>query len=178
MFCPKCATQNVDGASFCRSCGANISLIPHALSGQLPNAPQDDDDFRTRLRKKRRRGPTIEEAIRNLMMGIAFTIISVLVGRYSPGGWTWWYWLLIPAFMFVGRGISELIRLKQAKIANPPAAPPQIGTAPRLENLPAPRTAELMSPVPSVTEGTTRHLGVEAPTRHFESPEEPRRSEN
>ena len=34
MFCPKCATQNLDGASFCRSCGANISLIPQALAGQ------------------------------------------------------------------------------------------------------------------------------------------------
>jgi len=27
----------------------------------------------------------------------------------------------------------------------------------------------LMPPVPSVTEGTTRHLGVEAPTRHFDA---------
>ncbi len=42
MFCPKCATQNVDGASFCRSCGANISLIPQALSGQLPTATAGD----------------------------------------------------------------------------------------------------------------------------------------
>src|SRR5713226_7372234 len=99
MFCPKCATQNVDGASFCRSCGANISLIPHALSGQLPTAEPDNDLVR-KLRRKRSREPRIEEAIRSLMMGIAFIIISVLVGRYSPGGWTWWYWLLIPALLF------------------------------------------------------------------------------
>jgi hypothetical protein len=33
------------------------------------------------------------------------------------------------------------------------------------------RTDELRAPVPSVTEGTTRHLGVEAPTRHLESQE-------
>src|SRR6266508_2925704 len=38
MFCPKCATQNLEGASYCRSCGANISLLPHALSGQWPQA--------------------------------------------------------------------------------------------------------------------------------------------
>jgi hypothetical protein len=31
-----------------------------------------------------------------------------------------------------------------------------------------PRTGELMTPVPSVTEGTTQHLGAEAPTRHFD----------
>ena len=40
MFCPKCATQNLDGASFCRSCGANISLIPQALAGQVPCNPR------------------------------------------------------------------------------------------------------------------------------------------
>ena len=33
----------------------------------------------------------------------------------------------------------------------------------------APRTAELMPPAPSVTEGTTRHLGAEAPTQTFDS---------
>ena len=40
MFCPKCASQNVDGAHFCRACGANISLVPQALTGQFPVAPQ------------------------------------------------------------------------------------------------------------------------------------------
>src|SRR2546428_9664147 len=88
MFCPKCATQNIEGASFCRACGANISLIPQALSGQLPSAPVSDDLDRL-LRRRRRREPSIEEAIRSLMMGIAFAVISFLVGRYSPGGLTW-----------------------------------------------------------------------------------------
>jgi hypothetical protein len=179
MFCPKCATQNVDGASFCRSCGANISLIPHALSGQLPTAEPEEDWHSRKWRRKRRREPAIDEAVRYLMAGVAFVVVSLLVGKYSPGGWTWWYWLLIPASTFFGRGISEIIRLKQAKAASLPMAPPQIGTASRIENLPASRTAELMpTPVPSVTEGTTRHLGVETPTRHFESTEPQRRSEN
>src|SRR5258707_15880091 len=103
MFCPKCATQNVDGASFCRSCGANISLIPHALSGQLPTATVNDDrdddwrgDLRSDLRRRRRnRPPSIDAGIRNLVMGIAFIVVSILVALYSPGAWTWWYWLLI-----------------------------------------------------------------------------------
>jgi len=168
MFCPKCATQNVDGASFCRSCGANISLIPHALSGQLPTAEPDNDLVR-KLRRKRSREPRIEEAIRSLMMGIAFIIISVLVGRYSPGGWTWWYWLLIPAFTLLGKGVSEMVRLKQMKDARPTFDQPQMTSKVRLETLSAPRTGELRQPVPSVTEGTTRHLGAEAPTKQFDS---------
>jgi hypothetical protein len=169
MFCPKCATQNVDGASFCRSCGANISLIPQALSGQLPTAPakgrRDWDSLR-----KRRREPSLDSGIRHLTMGLAFLIISVLIGKYSPGGWTWWYWMLIPAFTLLGRGISEIVRVQQAKTAAAPTfeQPPQMNAGARLQSLPVARTGELMTPVPSVTEGTTRHLGAEAPTRHFD----------
>src|SRR5947207_1379720 len=118
MFCPKCAAQNVDGASFCRSCGANISLIPQALSGQLPTVPADDDrdrDWRNDWHRRRRnRPPTIDAGIRNLTMGIAFVVISILVGLYSLHGGGWWYWLLIPASTFIGRGISDIIRAKQA----------------------------------------------------------------
>jgi len=174
MFCPKCATQNVDGASFCRSCGANISLIPHALSGQLPTAKADDDrdrDWRDDLRKRRRnRPPSIDAGIRNLVGGIAFIVVSILVAMYSPGGWTWWYWLLIPASTFIGRGISELVRAKQAgAVGAAQQSPPQL-QAPNPIQIPSPRnTSALMPPVPSVTEGTTRHLRAEAPTRTFDS---------
>ena len=173
MFCPKCATQNVDGASFCRSCGANISLIPHALSGQLPTAPADDDrdhDWRNDLRKRRRnRPPSIDAGIRNLVMGIAFIVVSILVAMYSPGGWTWWYWLLIPASTFIGRGISDIIRARQAGAFGAAQQSPQL-QAPNPIQIPSPRnTSALMPPVPSVTEGTTRHLGAEAPTQHFDS---------
>jgi hypothetical protein len=173
MFCPKCATQNVDGASFCRSCGANISLIPHALSGRLPTAKADDDrdrDWRSDWRKHRRnRPPTIDAGIRNLTMGIAFVVIAILVGLYSLHGGGWWYWLLIPASTFIGRGISDLIRAKQAGALGAAQQSPQL-QAPNPIQIPQPRnTSALMPQVPSVTEGTTRHLGAEAPTQHFDS---------
>jgi hypothetical protein len=103
------------------------------------------------------------------MMGLAFIVVSVLIGKYSPGGWTWWYWMLIPAATFLGRGISEIIRApRQIKTTDPVVAQPQMTPGTRLESLPSLRTGELRSPVPSVTEGTTRHLGAEAPTRHFD----------
>ncbi|MGH9903752.1 MAG: zinc-ribbon domain-containing protein, partial [Pyrinomonadaceae bacterium] len=38
MFCPRCAAQNVDDASFCRACGTNISLVPQALTGRFSEA--------------------------------------------------------------------------------------------------------------------------------------------
>jgi zinc-ribbon domain len=189
MFCPKCATQNIDGASFCRSCGANISLIPHALSGKLPVAPMDDDSDRGSRRKRRgKRPPTIDEGVRNLIMGIAFCVVAILIGKYSPGGWTWWYWMLIPAATFIGRGFSDIIRAKQANAivagqragaSLPPASdfPANAYAGPqRRVEAGLPRTAELMPPAPSVTEGTTRHLGAEAPTRTLDSPSDEKRS--
>src|SRR6266404_7969416 len=139
MFCPKCATQNVDGASFCRSCGANISLIPQALSGQLPTAPEEHS-FGRGFKRKGRREPSLDDGIRHLMMGIAFIVVSVLIGKYSPGGWTWWYWMLIPAATFLGRGISDIIRTRQIKPATAGVSQPQMTAGARSESLPASRT--------------------------------------
>ncbi len=39
MYCPKCGTNNIDNASFCRACGTNLSLVPQALTGHLPAPP-------------------------------------------------------------------------------------------------------------------------------------------
>lgn len=166
MFCPKCATPNIDGAHYCRSCGTNISLVPQALGGKLPAAeqPQLPDRY---SRKRRQREPSIEEAIRSITMGIAFTIVSILVREYAPAGAIWWFWMLIPAFGCFGRGFAELARFRIARSQSPMNAQPQLNTV-RPPDLPAPRTGELIDSVPSVTEGTTRHLGVESQPRHID----------
>ena len=166
MFCPKCATQNIDGASFCRACGANISLIPQALSGQLPQVTEESDRHSRRLRRGR---PSLEDGIRQLATGFGFLFVSFAVARYAPAGHIWWFWLMIPAFTLLGKGISQIMRAKNNQASLPTSQTPQISTPQSVQNLPPRNTAELMPPVPSVTEGTTRHLGSEAATRHFDS---------
>jgi zinc-ribbon domain len=160
MFCPKCATQNLDGASFCRSCGANISLVPQALSGQLvqPSVPEVQEGCRTR----RGRELTLEQPFKNFFLGIAFIIIAIVLSRTI--GQVWWFWMLIPAFSLMATGVAQFIRLQEhAKRAS--LTPPPVGRA----FAETPRAPEgLRAPVSSVTEGTTRHLGVEAPTRHLD----------
>lgn len=173
MFCPKCANQNIDGASFCRVCGANISLVPQALSGQLPVA---NDESRQARRSRRRHGrqPSLEHALKNVFIGIAFIFVSVALS-FSAGGRFWWFWMLIPAFSCLGTGIAEYLRLKEEqKTPLPLAAPtqPLLPTQPRVSALPPRNTGELVPPPPSVTEGTTRHLGAETATRRLESPNE------
>jgi len=163
MFCPKCATQNLDGASFCRSCGANISLVPQALSGQLvqPQPPQVTEVDGT-CRTRRGKELTLEQPFKNFFLGIAFIIISIVLSRTI--GQVWWFWMLIPAFSLMATGLAQFIRLqehaKKAALAPPPGGRSFVETPRPMEGL--------RPPVSSVTEGTTRHLGVEAPTRHLD----------
>src|SRR5882724_9759635 len=171
MFCPKCATQNLEGASYCRSCGANISLVPHALSGQLPPTQTDEVDIGRRGRKRYGRELTLDRAFKSAFMGIAFLLISIALA-FSPMGRGWWFWMLIPAFSMIGTGVAQYIRLKEReKQSYLPQTTVQASIPPRrVDTFPARNAGELVPPPPSVTEGTTRHLGAEAPTRHFDKP--------
>jgi hypothetical protein len=167
MFCPKCATNNVDGASFCRGCGANISLVPQALTGQITQAPVEEVEEGGRRRRRRRdRGEvTLDQSFKNMFMGFGFLIIAIVLSRTI--GQVWWFWMLLPAFSMMGTGIAQFIRVRERE-KRAALAPPPINHAFQ----PPPRTAEeLRAPVASVTEGTTRHLGVEAPTRQFDASE-------
>lgn len=173
MFCPKCAAQNLDGASFCRVCGANISLVPQALTGQMQQMAPPEDLTRSEKRAMKR-APTLDNAFRNTFMGIAFLLVTVALS-FSDMGRGWWFWMFIPAFSMMGTGIAQYIRFREHQNRSLPgfvAASTPIHAATPAPAFPARHTGDLITPPPSVTEGTTRHLGVEAPTKHFD-PAEP-----
>ncbi len=159
MFCPKCATQNGDGASFCRSCGANISLVPQALTGQMTRTPDE-----TNLTTDEQCGPkgkqlTLDQAFKNVFLGIAFLIIAIVLSRTI--GQVWWFWMLIPAFSLAGVGIGQFMRIREREkreLQTPTANTRTFPARPTAPPLHAPNTEHLMPPAPSVTEGTTRHL--------------------
>jgi len=173
MFCPKCATQNLEGASFCRVCGANISLVPQALTGQMVQPQHSLPEFEDESRSFRRRGKplTLEAAFKNMFMGVAFLIIAIAASRSIGAGW--WFWMLIPAFSLMGTGIAQFVRVKERDKRQSLMSPyaPMVQSAPTAPAALPRRTDELRPPAPSVTEGTTRHLGVEAPTRQLETQE-------
>jgi zinc-ribbon domain len=174
MFCPKCATQNLEGASFCRVCGANISLVSQALTGQIVQQPTKPEELLDEDCGSRKRGKplTLEAALKNMFMGVAFLIISIALSRSI--GAAWWFWMLIPAFSLMGKGVAQLMRIKERdkRVAMMPQQMPLMQPVQSAPPAVLPRrTGELPPPVPSVTEGTTRHLGVEAPTRHLETQE-------
>jgi len=180
MFCPKCASQNLDGASFCRTCGANISLVQQALTGEL-TAPEAEPDDRLSRRQRRRQGKEVklDHAFKNVFMGIAFLLVAIALAFSIGKGW--WFWMLIPAFSMMGTGIAQFIRIKEeqkkAALRGFPVQPisPSLQTPSQVNQLPPRNTGEMVAPPPSVTEGTTRHLGAEAPTRHLDASGNPRK---
>ena len=145
----------MDSARYCRSCGANLSLVPQALSGHLPESQPDKIEKAIRGAIKRRREPDLARGIRKTFMGLAFLGIVValfLTGVYPGFGEIW---LLIPAFLLLGKGIGEIVTVMNIEhtakqLAIPPAAP-------RTNELPPHPTYDPIAP-PSVTEGTTRHM--------------------
>ncbi len=163
MYCPKCGAQNVDNASFCRGCGTNLSLVPQAMTGRLPEASAVyEDDGRHAKRRKRDRPPTIAKAITSLFMGIGFLLVALaLKNSWEVAGPTWWFWMLIPAFSMIGGGIAEFARLKETRKVPPLAAPlytpPPIAQPQRGGELPPRPASDGYTPT-SVTEHTTQLL--------------------
>ena len=126
---------------------------------------------RRALKKLSRRESSLDHAFKKFFTGIAFLLISMALA-FSPMGRGWWFWMLIPAFSMIGTGVAQYIRLKEReKQSYLPQTTVQASIPPRrVDTFPARNAGELVPPPPSVTEGTTRHLGAEAPTRHFDKP--------
>jgi len=162
MYCPKCGTQNVDNASFCRGCGANVSLIPQALNGHLPEAIAAGDDGRAGQHREEDE-PNLSKAIVKIFVGIAFVLVALSVKNVSQiAGQLWWFWMLIPAAGSFGTGVAEFIRLNQQRkphaLSNHAYVPPAIPDAMRAgSELPPRKTPDTYTPA-SVTEQTTKLL--------------------
>lgn len=175
MFCPKCATQNIEGAKFCRTCGADISLVPQAMAGPpAANQPAgynaDGQPYPAPGYLVHNARRSFDKGLKNVFVGLGFLIVSIVLAFQPMGRW-WWYWMLIPAFTTLGGGVVEIMRSRRETNM---ALPAPAGSARVIPPTPAPpaqfasrSTGELMPQPPSVTEGTTRHLGAEAPTRHI-----------
>lgn len=170
MYCPNCAAP-VDGMKFCRRCGANVSLVPQALTGKLPTAqpeaPIQIDATRRRHRDRHNRPPSMEGAARECFSGLGFLFVSLAIWQFFPGGFTWWFWLLIPAFMAMGKGIGQYLSVREQQRHLPPPqfnAPPVMPQATSQPQFSAPTTSELKlpahasAPPASVTEHTTALL--------------------
>ncbi|MBX3266848.1 MAG: zinc ribbon domain-containing protein [Acidobacteria bacterium] len=183
MFCPKCGTKNPEDGKFCRSCGVDIGVVSKALSGKADSDGLDTDiasafTFTGALPDdERRRSDPAEvygDAVKAIISGIGFLIVSIVLFTTGvAGGKAWWWAMLFPAFTFLGKGISDLLKSKkmeQRRALQASESVPVLNSARSTNAELPPASTEFVSPEsryrtgelapPSVVEGTTRHLEV------------------
>ena len=171
MFCPKCGTQNPDDGKFCRSCGVDLGNVNAAISGEL--TVTDDSCSVGGRRKPRDADQVFADAMKSIVIGVGFVVVScVLYVTNVANGRAWFWALLIPAFTFLAKGISDYSKsrrmdrsrqvgfqatatVNQMRGGQPSTLPPAQSTfiAPAESRY---KTGDLVPH--SVTDNTTRHL--------------------
>jgi hypothetical protein len=162
MYCPQCANP-IDGTKFCRSCGANVSLVPQALAGQLPAPTGEGQEWRPGRRHRSRQSVVDRGFITTFFTGIAFLIATFVVSVHVPSGIFWGWSLLIPALACFGDAVGGYLKFRdqrsQEQIPAPSFTPPSHQPKPPMPEISAPTTSELIPPA-TITEDTTSRLGA------------------
>jgi Predicted membrane protein len=179
MFCPKCGIKNPDDGKFCRSCGVDLGNVSAAMSGTLaPLSGHSLDAGTAHIQSEsRRRSDPAEvygDSIKSIISGVGFLIVAiVLLTTGVAGGQRWWWAMLFPAFTFLAKGISDLLKSRKMENSRAPfteSARTTFGQPPSTYSLtstpenyisPDPRykTGDLVPP--SVTDGTTKLLEID-----------------
>jgi len=99
-------------------------------------------------------------------MGLGFLVMLATFALTRSSIGFGMIWLLIPAFLFLGKGIGEIITaISAARAARQVAMPPATHRTNELSPHPI---YDTVAP-PSVTENTTRHLEADTPSQSRET---------
>lgn len=165
MYCPKCGTFNSETARFCRGCGSDISRVSQALTNPYP--PEDlagpnAADLPGRRRRQRQEPANLYKGISSVSVGIGFMLVAFSILFFAPAGRLWWFWLLIPAFGSLGKGIGEILRARHEQ-SRAGSSARELSPGSNLHQPLSPGSPAIVPP--SVTEGTTRALESRAGDR-------------
>jgi hypothetical protein len=175
MYCPRCATQNLEGVKFCRSCGTNIEAVALALAGRPDAAAVSRGDAknstaRTGLEKR-------SEGLKKIVRATGLLGSSALVGAalalfsHEPDWIVLWVvfagWMACLGMISLTSGVAALIESRLLLKTERAGSQLSSGdSATWLVESQATTTAlatpELSGP-PSVTEYTTKTLGKRRP---------------
>ena len=173
MYCPRCATQNLDDVKFCRACGTNLETVALALSDQYhPAKPSEDEDEEPKRAKSwlERRKEGMDGIVKgtgllgaSLLIGVAFGLFSnapdwIIIWASLAGWMACWGFISIVSGIgalaesrFLRRQLGQTTVEATAKAAQPlPSAD--------LRMFPDALDTSKLSQPPSVTEHTTKSL--------------------
>lgn len=176
MFCHKCGTNNPDNGKFCRQCGTDLAIT--APPREIETRPTDF--YLDRKGRMRSSNPDDlwASGLKSTILGIGFLVVAlVLLITNVANGHNWWWAMLFPAFSMLAGGIGNLAkskRLEKKKLSSVEQSQPTLfaqtsagASLPPLQtdSVKPQRsvydTGELIAP-PSIVEGTTRHLEMNA----------------
>src|ERR1044072_2125885 len=163
MFCPNCASQNVDNAKFCRACGLELENVALAMRNKA--APYSNWlELYSESKSK--------TAVGAIMAGAALLILvipAIVMKDFFPWVVIWsafFCWLGVWGIIKFALSVGDLIRAKTMLKAQyhynaelPSGEQHGLPAAPAEDQAPNSRyaTDQLRSP-PSVTEHTTKFL--------------------
>ncbi|HEV7643293.1 MAG TPA: zinc ribbon domain-containing protein [Pyrinomonadaceae bacterium] len=163
MFCPNCASQNIDNAKFCRACGLELESVALAMHNKLA-PPSNWLELYGESKSKVAVGAIMAGAALLIWVVPAFMIRDTMAWVAI---WSIFFgWLAVWGIIKFALNVGDLIRaktmLKSQYLYNaelPPGEQYGLPPKPAGQQTPTPRyaTDQLQSP-PSVTEHTTRFL--------------------
>lgn len=187
MYCPQCATQHIDGAKFCRSCGTEIETVSLVLSGKPVEFTKGNADKNARQSETESTPKTAQhwiekysESVGGVTTGAILMVVSFLLGvalaYFVPHSfdvpwilvWSALFgWMAIWGGIEMAYGIAGMLESKSGlRLMNSLGKESTTdATTPRLLSVGEPPIKTNLSDVfnshaspSSVTEGTTRQL--------------------
>ncbi len=160
MFCSTCGKTNSEDLNYCRNCGDKLTVA--AVVGSVPAG-------RTAIQRASEKHDPDQltgTGIRDVIIGDGFFMVAIILS-FVPSGVSslLWLFLLIPAFFFFGKGISNVLFARAIRHRHKLDAPAPGHSTVQLPPTPASAFGTFakavsrdLEPVPSVTERTTRDL--------------------
>jgi hypothetical protein len=150
MFCPKCGSKNTDEIKFCRGCGSDVSNVLALVGGRPGDAPA--------LAEKHI--DLYSSALRGLITGFGLLTVAIVAFVLSPRLMVLVPFALAFASIFLGAGISRLVKAKAMKRLLEPKPPPSLspGETDYIKPASIYQTDDLAATPTSITENTTKHL--------------------
>lgn len=152
MRCTNCGSHSDQHERFCRKCGADLSGAGNRSDEPPGRGALQREEPKVQLVQRTEKDPDelIGRGLASIFIGDGFFMVGILLSVMESSVTSLlWLLLLIPAFAFFGKGVSDVFQAKQIRRRKKQN---------ELKPAPATQPSGNLFAAPSVTERTTRQL--------------------